>query len=216
MAFNPGEFYEGFAREPKVESLNSLRKSSLLELARFLELEVRTAMRRDEIKLVIIQHLVDDDVLPQDVLTQLEVSAGTGSAAIELEKLRLEAEMRQKELEAQLQREQREAELKLKELEAQREHEEREADLKQKELEAHLKQEQLRMEQEIRLRELELNDSQLQEHLELEKHNSSKFDVTSTPGWCLHSERRTSTSTSRVLKIWPETSSGQRKCGPSC
>ena len=83
---------ESFVRDPSLEKLNRLRKDELVEAGKRLELEVRPAMRKSEVRRIILEHLVDNDICEESALDELaEVTMST--AQLELEKAKIMAEM---------------------------------------------------------------------------------------------------------------------------
>ena len=99
---------EAFIRDPSLDKLNRLRKDELMEAARRLELGVRPAMRKTEIRRVILEHLVDNDICEESALddveeimmsaAQLELEKTKIMANMELEKARIEQETRLREI----------------------------------------------------------------------------------------------------------------------
>ena len=146
MAFNTEEFLENVTWE----AFDELKKPDLMTLAKELKLDVKHAMRKQEIKNMLIDRLVDDDVLDgfcldhkvliddssdsMVKLKQLEIQQEMEMAKLQLEKEKLELEkaMKQQELDARLQMEKEKFELG--------------KELKQKELDAKIKHEQEKLE----------------------------------------------------------------------
>jgi len=67
MEFNVAEFLE----DPSWEKLDKLKKSELLKMSMHFEAEAKPAMRKQEIKNVVIQTLVDEEVLDESVLEHI-------------------------------------------------------------------------------------------------------------------------------------------------
>ena len=148
MAFQLENFIEQFNQTPSLELISSLRKSDLLVVGKHYGLEVKQAMRKDEIKKIVVEHLVDDNVLPPDVLQQLpSVTVGTD---FEIRKLEMELHYRleAKRLEEEQENKRLEAEQENKRLEAEQENKRLETENKR--IEAGV--EQARLEAEVALR----------------------------------------------------------------
>ena len=178
MAFQPQEFIDQLLQTPSLDLISGLKKSDLLAVGKHLQLEVKQAMRKDEIKRIVVEHYVDDNVLPHDVLQNLPpVVSGTDfeikklemelhyrlemeKEKAELERKRLEAE--QKRLEAEQKRLETEQEQKRLELEQAREN---------KRIEAELEEKRIKAEKEVALRKAEVQESVAQRQ-------SETFDAT--------------------------------------
>ena len=124
MAFNAEEFLKGVTWEV----FDELKKPDLMALAQCLNVEAKHAMRKQEIKNILIDRLVDDDLLDAFCLDhkvlvddgsestvklkQLEIQKEMEMAKLQLEKEKLEMEklFKQQELDAKLQMEQKERE----------------------------------------------------------------------------------------------------------
>ena len=78
MAFQLREFIDKFDASPCFRLLEELRKSDLFEL------EAKQQMRKSAILRIVVEHLVDDNVLPNEVLNILPEPLS--SAEIELKK----------------------------------------------------------------------------------------------------------------------------------
>lgn len=100
MAFEPKEYYDNFVLRPEVETLEGLKKTELLELGKFLELEVKASMRKDELKQIVLEHLVDENLLSESVLkTNVSMSA---DEIVKLKQLQYDHDIRMKELELRM------------------------------------------------------------------------------------------------------------------
>ena len=109
MSFTP----ESFMENPSQESLESLRKVDLLNLAEHLQLtSVRTHMRKHEIRNIIVNYLVDNNLLDKSALSLLvEPESAIDSKQVELELARLEFEkcrMENERIEREMERLERE------------------------------------------------------------------------------------------------------------
>ena len=129
MAFNAEEFFENVTWE----AFDELKKTGLMTLAKELKLDVKHAMRKEEIKNMLIDRLVDDDLLDSFNLDNKVLIDDSSDSAVRLKQLEIQKEielaklqMQQQELDAKLQMEQKEREdrlamekeIKLKEIEA--------------------------------------------------------------------------------------------------
>ena len=144
---------------------NALRKDELILLAKHLELESKQAMRKDEIRQIIVNHLVDTEVFEG---TMLETSSKT---MLEIKKLEMQEKREKEEREMQ-------ERLKREEMEMKREEMERQERLKREEMERQerLEKEKLAFQHEMEMKKLEVQ-MKLGLSSDSEKH-SEKFDVT--------------------------------------
>ena len=102
---------EDFLREPSLGKLDSLRKDDMLEVGRKLELAVRGSMRKTELKKIIVEHMVDNDVFEAGVLVDLNdemarmspTQAETEKDEIEQDRMKMEIEKARIEQETKLQ-----------------------------------------------------------------------------------------------------------------
>ncbi|VDI75278.1 Hypothetical predicted protein [Mytilus galloprovincialis] len=101
MAFDAGKFL----KTPDLESFDNLKKEELVLLAKHLKLDFKVSMRKQIIKNLVIDKLVDAKVLGEEAL-ELKVE---NIDAFKLKQLELEHELKLKELEIR-----KEDELKLK------------------------------------------------------------------------------------------------------
>ena len=86
-----------FIESPNLDQLETFKKVELLQIAGALEIEVKTTMRKHELKQLIVEYLVDDDKLPEDSLSRYP-SLMDPTTALEIK--RLETEVRMKEIES--------------------------------------------------------------------------------------------------------------------
>ena len=85
---------EDFLREPALEKLEALRKSSLLEIGEKLELETRKAMRKEKLVRIISEHMVDEQIFEAEILDRLPTeSTNLTAEQIELEKYKLQTRL---------------------------------------------------------------------------------------------------------------------------
>ena len=147
-----------FTAEPFVELLNLGKKTDLLNLAKHYKLsEIKSSMRKHEIKNILVQYFVDEEIFNENALSLIvDVQSVSSSKELELKfQIRqLKIQERQKEREREREREREERE----EREKEREREER-----QKEREFHL-----------RMREIEMQERANQSKQKIEYN----FDVT--------------------------------------
>ena len=102
MAFN----LQSFVSEPRTEEFNSLKKAELLQVAQHFKLTVNTSMGKGEIKKIVLNHLVEEELLPEEELENVN----TREDHLELKKF----EFQEREREVQLRL--RELEIREKEL----------------------------------------------------------------------------------------------------
>ena len=153
MAFNA----EAFLEDVTWERFDVLKKPELMTLAKESNLDVKHAMRKQEIKNMLIDRLVDDDLLDSFNLDNKVLIDDASDSAVKLKQLEIQKEMEMAKL--QFEREERLAFEKEKfELEKK--------ELKQKELDA-----KFQMEKDIRLKEIEAKVQM--EKDKLEKQGSS-------------------------------------------
>ncbi|VDI24646.1 Hypothetical predicted protein [Mytilus galloprovincialis] len=91
MAFDAGKFL----KTPDLESFDNLKKEELVLLAKQLKLVFKVSMRKQIIKNLVIDKLVDAEILGEEAL-ELKVE---NVDAFKLKQLELEHELRLKELE---------------------------------------------------------------------------------------------------------------------
>lgn len=166
--FNP----EDFMSSPDKEVFNALRKDELILLAKHLELESKQAMRKDEIRQIIVNHLVDTEVFEG---TMLETSSKT---MLEIRKLEMQERKEEREMEMKREEIERQEKLKREEMERQerREEMERKERLEREERQERLEREKLAFQHEMEIKKLEVQ-MQLGLVSGSEKH-SENFDVT--------------------------------------
>ena len=102
MSFN----LQSFVGEPRMEEFNSLKKAELQQVAQHFKLTVNTSMGEGKIKKIALNHLVEEELLPEEELENVN----TREDHLELKKL----EFQEREREVQLRL--RELEIREKEL----------------------------------------------------------------------------------------------------
>ncbi|KAJ8036122.1 hypothetical protein HOLleu_19998 [Holothuria leucospilota] len=104
MPFN----LDKFVASPSVEELDSLKKSEIVKVAKHYGVEFQPLMRKDEIKIYVLEYLVDESILPSTVL-ETAITVPTDNT-FELKRLEIEMnkEIRLKEIEREREREERE------------------------------------------------------------------------------------------------------------
>ncbi|VDH94580.1 Hypothetical predicted protein [Mytilus galloprovincialis] len=133
MAFDAGKFL----KTPDLESFDNLKKDELVLLAKHLQLNFKVSMRKQIIKNLVIDKLVDAEILGEEAL-ELKVE---NVDAFKLKQLELEHEFKLKQAELEMkerleiERKEKEDEFKLKELEMKEREKIKEDELKLKELE---------------------------------------------------------------------------------
>ena len=110
-----------FVQSPSMEVLETFKKDMLMQIAQELHLEVKRSTRKHELKRLIVEQLVDEDVLPDSCLEVYKPLPMETSGQYEIRRLEIERELRLKELETQAQqrKEELEAQQQKEELEAQ-------------------------------------------------------------------------------------------------
>ena len=148
-----------FVQSPSMEVPETFKKDMLIQIAQELQLEVKWSTHKHELKRLIVQQLVDEDVLPDSSLEVYKPLPMDPSGQYEIRRLEIERELRLKELEAQAQqrKEELEAQQRKEELEAQQRKEELEAQQQKEELEAQQREKELELKHEREMRALELN-----------------------------------------------------------
>ena len=86
---------ESFVEAPALSSLTALKRSDLLALADHYKLEITSGMRKNAIRTVLIEHLIDEEIVSEDETVGVETTS-----VVELK--RLELREREKERESQL------------------------------------------------------------------------------------------------------------------
>ena len=152
-----------FVQSPSMEVLETFKKDMLMQIAQKLQLQVKRSTRKHELKRLIVEQLVDEDVLPDSCLEVYKPLPIEPSGQYEIRRLEIERELRLKELEAQQRKEELEAQQRKEELEAQQRKEELEAQQRKEELEAQQRKEELEAQQ----RKEELEAQQREKELEL-------------------------------------------------
>ena len=110
-----------FVQSPSMEVLETFKKDMLMQIAQELQLEVKRSTHKHELKRLIVEQLVDEDVLPDSCLEVYKPLPMEPSGQYEIRRLEIERELRLKELEAQQRKEELEAQQRNEELEAQKE-----------------------------------------------------------------------------------------------
>ena len=196
-----------FVQSPSMEVLETFKKDMLMQIAQELQLQVKRSTCKHELKRLIVEQLVDEDVLPDSCLEVYKPLPMEPSGQYEIRRLEIERELRLKELEAQQRKEELEAQQRKEELEAQQRKEELEAQQRKEELEAQHRKEELEAQQrkeeleaqkeeralkhEREMRALELNARRIAH----EESIATKFDLGKMCDWyhLLMSQRSIST-----------------------
>ena len=138
---------------------------------------MKRSTRKHELKRLIVEQLVDEDVLPDSCLEVYKPLPMEPSGQYEIRRLEIERELRLKELETQALAQQRKEELegqqRKEELEAQQRKKELEAQQRKEELEAQWREKELELKYEREIRALELNARRIAN----EESIATKFDL---------------------------------------
>ncbi|XP_059806421.1 trichohyalin-like [Hypanus sabinus] len=151
-----------FIENPTLEALEAATKSDLIDITKGLNLaEVRLSMKKREVRRAITQYIVKN-VFSAEVLENIpEKAPASGTAQLELEKLRMEHEIKLKQLEAaekekeRAEKEKERAEKEKAQKEKERTEREKETAEKQREHELQLKELEVKREHALQLKELE-------------------------------------------------------------
>ena len=171
-----------FTAEPSVELLNLGKKTDLLDLAKHYKLsEIKSSMRKHEIKNILVQYFVDEEIFNENALSLIvDVQSVSSSKELELKlQIRqLEIQEREKEREREREREEREREEREKEREREREEREKEREREREEREKEREREREEREKErefqLKMREIEMQERANQSKQKIEYN----FDVT--------------------------------------
>ena len=94
-----------FVASPTIGELNSLKKSEIVQVAKHFRIEFTTKMRKDEIKKLVAEYLVDENIVSEGDLEDLNVSISSSAEcnnSLELKKLELAAQKEREEKEFKL------------------------------------------------------------------------------------------------------------------
>ena len=171
-----------FTAEPSVELLNLGKKTDLLDLAKHYKLsEIKSSMRKHEIKNILVQYFVDEEIFNENALSLIvDVQSVSSSKELELKlQIRqLEIQEREKERKREREREEREREEREKEREREREEREKEREREREEREKEREREREEREKErefqLKMREIEMQERANQSKQKIEYN----FDVT--------------------------------------
>ena len=86
--FDIGEFVADFEEKPSEENNFSLQHTELFEFAKHYKVSVTASMNKADLRAVIIEQLVDEEVLEQSFVSKSD-DIGSTEAAIQLKKLEL-------------------------------------------------------------------------------------------------------------------------------
>ena len=142
-----------FVQSPSMEVLETFKKDMLMQIAQELQIEVKRSTRKHELKRLIVEQLVDEDVLPDSCLEVYKPLPMEPSGQYEIRRLEIERELKLREFEA------REREL--------------EARQRKEELEAQAQKEERALKHEREMRALELNARKIAH----EESIATKFDL---------------------------------------
>ena len=91
MSFN----LEEFISSPTVEEINTLRKTDLLTIAHHYKLGATSATTKGQVKQMILQYFVDEEIFRDTTVVSAEQGITTGEELLELK--RLEFQEKEKE-----------------------------------------------------------------------------------------------------------------------
>ena len=146
-----------FTAEPSVELLNLGKKTDLLDLAKHYKLsEIKSSMRKHEIKNILVQYFVDEEIFNENALSLIvDVQSVSSSKELELKLQIRQLEIQEREKEREREREREEREVREKEREREREREREEREVREKEREREREREREEREREEREKERE-------------------------------------------------------------
>ena len=93
-----------FVASPTIGELNSLKKSEIVQVAKHFEIEFTTKMRKDEIKKLVAEYLVDENIVSEGDLEDLNISISSSvecDNSLEIKKARVGCAKRGKRVEIQ-------------------------------------------------------------------------------------------------------------------
>ena len=175
-----------FTAEPSVKLLNLGKKTDLLNLAKHYKLsEIKSSMRKHEIKNILVQYFVDEEIFNEHALSLIvDVQSVSSLKEVELKFQIRQLEIQEREREREREREERERERERekreereKEREREREKEEREEREKEREREREREEREEREKERefhLRMREIEMQERANQPKQKIEYN----FDVT--------------------------------------
>ena len=114
-----------FTAEPSVELLNLGKKTDLLDLAKHYKLsEIKSSMRKHEIKNILVQYFVDEEIFNENALSLIvDVQSVSSSKELELKlqirKLEIQEREKEREWEREERQKEREFQLRMREIEMQ-------------------------------------------------------------------------------------------------
>ena len=83
-----------FVQSPSMEVLETFKKDMLMQIAQELQLEVKSSTRKHELKRLIVEQLVDEDVLPDSCLEVYKPLPMEPSGQYEIRRLEIERELK--------------------------------------------------------------------------------------------------------------------------
>ena len=169
-----------FMAESSVEFLKLGKKTDLLNLAKHYKLsEIKSSMRKNEIKNILVQYFVDEEIFNENALSLIvDVQSVSSSKELELKlQIRqLEIQEREKEREREREREEREEREKEREREREREREEREREREREEREREREREEREREEREKEREREREEREKERERE-EREKEREFQL---------------------------------------
>ena len=87
---------KGFVEAPSLEKLETLKKAELIEVCKVLEVEteIKRSFRKDQLKHIIVDHLVDNDMLSGEALEKYPSLDVESPGLSELKRLEIEKEIK--------------------------------------------------------------------------------------------------------------------------
>ena len=89
-----------FGQSPYMEVVETFRKDTLMQIAQKLQLEMKRLTQKHELKRLIVEQLVDEDVLPDSCLEGYKPLRMESSGQLEISRLEIERELKLREFES--------------------------------------------------------------------------------------------------------------------
>ena len=115
MASDFEKFVTDFENEPSVAKLDCLKKSDLLQTCKHYNIDVKSSMKKAEIRNIALEYFIDENVLPESDREKLEKKPK--DTDLEIKKIEYECQLmklKEKEIEAKMKEDEFAAQLKLK------------------------------------------------------------------------------------------------------
>ena len=91
-----------FVEKPSIEAINELKKSELLDIGKHYNLDVRQALRKHEIKKIVVEFMTDENILPESALKCIESSDTEGSESVQMLQMKFDHQLKLKDMELRM------------------------------------------------------------------------------------------------------------------